>query len=85
MKESKTKLFKSPNALQSLLWILNNHFANRGLQKIYVIIDAIEELEEQSMESLLNLLKPLLEPEPNFHPHQLKLKQERSMRRNGVY
>lgn len=72
------QLFTSPVALQSIWRTLNNVFASPSVQRVYIVIDALDELEEESTQDLLKLLKPLLDGDPDAHDQQPGLKQ-------GVY
>jgi ankyrin repeat protein len=72
------QLFTSENGVQSLWSILRKLLSSPSLQKVYIIIDALDESEEQSTKDLLNLLKPFLNPELDIHDDQTTLKEETS-------
>ncbi|KJX96479.1 hypothetical protein TI39_contig622g00006 [Zymoseptoria brevis] len=57
------QLFSSPTALRSLWRILKDFFASPSVRKVYIVIDALDELHEESIDDFLKLLSPLLEQE----------------------
>lgn len=56
--KQKEQLFSSPNSVQSLWRIFLTITRHHSLQKTYVIIDALDECESDSIESFLALLDP---------------------------
>lgn len=61
------QLFNSPTALQSLWRILRGFFSNPSIRQVYIIIDALDELDEESVDDMLKLLGPFLD----FEQHSL--------------
>ena len=55
------QLFNSPTALQSLWRILKDFFSSPSIRQVYIIIDALDELDEESVDDILKLLGPLLD------------------------
>ncbi|TRX88401.1 hypothetical protein FHL15_010714 [Xylaria flabelliformis] len=57
----KDRLFTSPNALQSLWRLLKKLFAAPSLTRVYLIIDALDELRDQSVEDFMKIIEPFLD------------------------
>lgn len=57
------QLFSSPTALRSLWRIMKEFFASPSIHRIYIVIDALDELDEESIDDFLKCLGPLLELE----------------------
>ncbi|KAI9763363.1 MAG: hypothetical protein M1840_000555 [Geoglossum simile] len=58
----KEQLISSPNSLQSLWRVLQNILKYSNFEKVYIIIDAIDECEPDSIEMFLALLEPYTDP-----------------------
>ena len=83
--KQKEQLFNSPNSLQSLWRIFQTITSHGSLSRIFIVIDALDECEAESLESFLTLLDPYFEPAPEDHvqpqvllalkepPHRMKL------------
>ncbi len=67
--KQKEQLFSSPNAAQSLWRILQDIIRHASLQNVIIVIDALDECEAESIETLLTLLDPDSDSEPKkpFH------------------
>ncbi|KAG8531939.1 uncharacterized protein KY384_003575 [Bacidia gigantensis] len=61
--KQKEHLFSSPNAAQSLWRIFRDIVSSESLQQIYIVIDALDECEIESIDTLLTLIDPASEPE----------------------
>lgn len=59
--KQREQLFSSTNSLQTLWRIFHTIVKNSGLQRIYIVIDALDECDIDSMESLLVLLEPYID------------------------
>jgi ankyrin repeat protein len=59
------RLFTSPNVLQSLWRTLKAILASPGIDTVYIVVDALDELEEESIGDLLKLLHPFINPHPS--------------------
>jgi len=55
------QLFSPRNSLQTSWRIFHTIITNSDLQQIYVVIDALDECEIDSVETLLVLLKPYID------------------------
>lgn len=53
-------LFSSPNSIHTLWRIFHTMLKNSDLQDVYVVIDALDECDSNSMETLLVLLEPYI-------------------------
>ncbi|KAL8732752.1 MAG: hypothetical protein Q9166_002533 [cf. Caloplaca sp. 2 TL-2023] len=56
--KQRDQLFSSRNSLQTLWRIFHTVIKHSDLQEIYVVVDALDECEMESMETLLVLLEP---------------------------
>lgn len=56
--KQKEQLFSSQNSVQSLWRVFKNIIQHPSLRKVYIIIDALDECEQESIESFLTLLDP---------------------------
>ncbi|KAG4443414.1 hypothetical protein IFR05_001093 [Cadophora sp. M221] len=56
-------LFSSPTAIRSLWRIMKEFFASPSIHRVYIVIDALDELDEESTDDFLKILGPLLELE----------------------
>jgi len=61
--KQREQLFSSRNSLQSLWRVLHSIIKNSELQEIYIVIDALDECDVDSMETFLALLEPYVEPQ----------------------
>ena len=59
--KQKEHLFNGPNSIHSLWRVFQNIVRDRSLERIYIIVDALDECEPESAESFLSLLNPDLE------------------------
>ena len=59
--KQREQLFSSRNSLQTLWRVFHTIVKHSNLQKIYVIIDALDECDTGSMETLLVLLEPYID------------------------
>lgn len=59
--KQREQLFTSRNSLQTLWRIFHTIVKNSHLQELYVVIDALDECDMDSMETLLVLLEPYIE------------------------
>ncbi|KAI4191398.1 MAG: hypothetical protein LQ348_003532 [Seirophora lacunosa] len=59
--KQREQLFSSPNSLQTLWRIFHNIIKNSDLQEVYIVIDALDECDIDSMETLLVLLEPYID------------------------
>ncbi|KAL8889355.1 MAG: hypothetical protein Q9192_006031 [Flavoplaca navasiana] len=59
--KQRDQLFSSPNSIQTLWRVFHNVVRCSNFQKIYVIVDALDECDASSMETLLILLEPYIE------------------------
>lgn len=55
------QLFNSPTALHSLWRTLKDFFANPSIHRVYIVIDALDESDEESVDDMLKLLGPFLD------------------------
>jgi len=65
------QLFTSRNALQSLWRVLKDIFSGAGVERIYIVIDGLDELNDGEADDLMKLLRPFLDPKPpspNYPP-----------------
>ena len=60
-KKQGEQLFSSRNSLQTLWRILHTIIKNSGLQDVYIVIDALDECDVDSMETLIVLLEPYID------------------------
>lgn len=58
--KQREQLFSSRNSLQTLWRIFHTIVKNSDLQQVYVVIDALDECDMDSMETLLVLLEPYI-------------------------
>ena len=58
--KQREQLFSSPNSLQSLWRIFHSIIKYSGLQEIFVVIDALDECDPETMEIFLVLLDPYI-------------------------
>ena len=58
--KQREQLYSSRNSLQTLWRIFHTIIRNSGLQQVYVVIDALDECDVDSMETLLVLLEPYI-------------------------
>ncbi|KAI1295995.1 hypothetical protein F5Y03DRAFT_399005 [Xylaria venustula] len=66
-----SQLFRSQQGLHSLSRILRDFFASPSIRRVYIIIDGLDELYEESIEDILKLLSPFLDSEQlgfNYQP-----------------
>jgi len=61
------QLFTSRNSLQTLWRIFHTIIKNSGLQEIYIVVDALDECDIDSLETLLVLLEPYIETEEDYN------------------
>lgn len=54
------KLFSSPNSLQTLWRILHTIIEQSCLQRVFIVIDALDESDSESMDTFLVLLEPYI-------------------------
>ena len=66
------QFFTSPNAVQTLWYVLQSLISRSNLQNVYFIIDALDELDLQSIKDLLMLLGPVLGSEAENADHKLR-------------
>jgi ankyrin repeat protein len=59
--KKKEHLFTSPNALQALWRILQKVLDDSSIQKVYLIVDGLDECEMMSLQPFLTMLEPYLE------------------------
>ncbi|KAI4273225.1 MAG: hypothetical protein LQ337_004785 [Flavoplaca oasis] len=59
--KQRDQLFSSPNPIQTLWRVFHNVVRCSNFQKIYVVVDALDECDASSMETLLILLEPYIE------------------------
>lgn len=59
--KQREQLFSSPNSIQTLWRIFHNIIKSSDLQEIYIVIDALDECDINSMENLLVLLEPYID------------------------
>ena len=64
--KQKEQLFNSPNSLQSLWRIFQNIVRHESLQRVYIVIDALDECEAESLELLINHVDPYQEAKSNM-------------------
>jgi len=67
------QLFSSSIALRLLWRIMKEFFASPSIQRVYIVIDALDELDEESIDDFLKLLGPLLELEERNSKNQTNL------------
>ncbi|KAI9695891.1 MAG: hypothetical protein M1836_006008 [Candelina mexicana] len=60
------QLFASRNSLQTLWRIFHTIIKNSGLQEIYIVVDALDECDIDSLETFLVLLEPYIEIEEDY-------------------
>ena len=54
----KEHLLSSPNTLQALWRILQKIFSHPNLERVYIVVDALDECDPESADDLLTLLEP---------------------------
>jgi hypothetical protein len=59
--KQKAQLFNSTNLLQSLWRIFRNIVSHGSFKRIFIVVDALDECEMESLETLLTLLEPYIE------------------------
>lgn len=59
--KQRAQLFSSPNSIQTLWRVFHNVVKNSDLHTIYIVVDAIDECDASSMETLLVLLEPYVD------------------------
>ena len=59
--KQREQLFASRNSLQTLWRIFHTIIQNSSLQEIYVVIDALDECDLESMETFLTLMEPYID------------------------
>ena len=64
--KQREQLFTSRNSLQALWRIFNTIVKNSHLQELYVVIDALDECDMDSMETLLVLLEPYIDLQEDY-------------------
>jgi ankyrin repeat protein len=55
------QLFNSPTALHSLWRTLKDFFSSPSIHRVYIVIDGLDELDEESVDDMLKLLGPFLD------------------------
>lgn len=60
--KQREQLFASPNSIQTLWRIFHNIVKHSDVQEIFIVIDALDECDIGSMETLLILLEPYINP-----------------------
>lgn len=68
--KQKDHLLNSPNALHTLWRIFQNIASYPNMEELYVIIDALDECDQESADSLLELLEPYSNYELNIAKKQ---------------
>ena len=67
--KQREQLFSSRNSLQSLWRVFNSIINSSDLREVYVVIDALDECDIDSMETFLALLEPYIEPQEDDAGH----------------
>lgn len=68
--KQKDQLFNSPNSLHSLWRIFQNITKHQSLPRVFVIIDALDECDVESLEAILTLI----DPDADAPPESLSVK-----------
>lgn len=56
--KQREQLFSSPNSLQTLWRIFHSMIQHSDLQQVFIVVDALDECDTESLETLLVLLQP---------------------------
>ncbi|KAL8937621.1 MAG: hypothetical protein Q9216_004336 [Gyalolechia sp. 2 TL-2023] len=65
--KQREKLFSSPNSIQTLWRIFHSIIKHSDVHEIYIVIDALDECDVASMETLLVLLEPYIDAQEDGH------------------
>ena len=74
--KQKAQLFSSPNSLHSLWRIFQDITRHHSLQRTYIILDALDECDSESVESLLTLLEPDQRGQTPVRNHEVNAKDD---------
>ncbi|KAI4194041.1 MAG: hypothetical protein LQ346_003773 [Caloplaca aetnensis] len=66
--KQREQLFSSPNSVQTLWRVFHNIVRNSDLQTVYVVVDALDECDTSSVETLLVLLEPYVDAQDDSSP-----------------
>ena len=76
--KQREQLFSSPNSLQTLWRIFQTIIEYSGLREVFIVIDALDECDKETMETFLVLLEPYIAVEDD----DLALSSEKDLRCN---